>query len=140
VEALGKIWLLTIDDEKWRPAHGSRVAEIGPLEIIEGKEYSTQYMEAIFNPGMTAPAHTHSGPEAWFTEAGETCLETSDGRIQIGRPGGVPVIVPNGLAMHLTATGMEQRRSLVLILHETSSPPTTLVHDWLPKGLCEKRD
>ena len=41
---------------------------------------------------MTAPAHTHSGPEAWYTVAGETCLETPDG-VQIGRAGGPPVIV-----------------------------------------------
>jgi hypothetical protein len=28
--------------------------------------------------------------------------------------------------MHLTATGTETRRALVLIFHETSKPPTTL--------------
>jgi hypothetical protein len=32
--------------------------------------------------------------------------------------------------MHLTATGNEQRRALVLILHDSSKPSTTLVHDW----------
>ena len=26
---------------------------------------------------MVAPAHTHAGPEAWYTQAGETCLENS---------------------------------------------------------------
>jgi hypothetical protein len=80
VESLGKVWLMTIEDEKWRPAHGNRVSEIGPLTIVAGEKYSTQYMEAIFTPGMTAPAHIHSGPEAWYTLAGETCVETSDGR------------------------------------------------------------
>jgi hypothetical protein len=39
--------------------------------------------------------------------------------------------------MHLTATGSEQRRALVLILHESSKPATTRVHDWTPKGLCK---
>jgi len=105
----------------------------------EGKEYSAQYMEAIFTPGMTAPAHLHSGPEAWYTLAGETCLETSDGRVQIGRSGGPAVIVARGLSMHLTATGTEQRRALVLILHETSQAATTPVQDWIPKGLCNQR-
>jgi hypothetical protein len=38
--------------------------------------------------------------------------------------------------MHLTATGTEMRRALVLILHESAKPATTLVHDWTPKGLC----
>ena len=96
-------------------------------------------MEAIFNPGMTAPEHSHSGPEAWYTIAGETCLETSDGRVQVGRAGGPPVIVPMGLSMHLTAPGTEQRRALVLILHQTSQPPTTLDHNWVAKGLCNKQ-
>jgi pimeloyl-ACP methyl ester carboxylesterase len=69
----------------WRPAHGTRVAKIGPLSIVANENYSAQYMDAIFTPGMTAPAHIHSGPEAWHTVAGETCLETSDGRVQVGR-------------------------------------------------------
>jgi hypothetical protein len=94
VESFGKVWLMTIEDEKWRPAHGNRVSEVGPLTIVAGEKYSTQYMEAIFTPGMTAPAHIHSGPEAWYQLAGETCVETSDGRTQVGRAGGPPVIVP----------------------------------------------
>jgi quercetin dioxygenase-like cupin family protein len=138
VESLGKVWLMTIEDEKWSSAHGNSIAEIGPLPIVVGERYSAQYMEAIFTPGMIAPAHTHSGPEAWYTLAGETCLETSNGRVQIGRAGGPPVIVPSGLSMHLTATGTELRRALVLILHQSSMPPTTQVHNWTPKGLCKK--
>jgi quercetin dioxygenase-like cupin family protein len=140
IESSGKVWLMTIEDEKWRPAHGNRIAEIGPLLIAAGEKYSAQYMEAIFKPGMTAPAHIHSGPEAWYTMAGETCLETSDGRVQIGRAGGQPVIVPMGLSMHLTAAGTEQRRALVLILHQSSHPASTMIHDWTPKGLCKNKN
>jgi quercetin dioxygenase-like cupin family protein len=136
VESLGKVWLLTIENSGWRPSGGERIAEIGPLPVIAGEKYSAQYMEAIFTPGMTASAHIHSGPEAWYTLAGETCLETPHGK-QIGRAGGQYVIVPGGSPMHLTATGTEQRRSLVLILHESSKPATTLVYDWTPEGLCK---
>jgi quercetin dioxygenase-like cupin family protein len=136
VESLGKIWLLTIEKPGWRPSGGERVAEIGPLPVNAGDKYSAQYMEAIFNPRMTAPARIHSGPEAWYTLAGETCLETPHGR-QIGRAGGEHVIVPGGPPMHLTAAGTEQRRALVLILHDSSRPATTLIHDWTPKGLCK---
>jgi len=134
VQALGKTWLLTIEDAKWRATGGEHVSTIGPLPIIPGV-YAAQYMEAVFNPGMTAPAHTHSGPEAWYTVAGETCLETPDGK-QVGRAGGPPVIIPGGPPMHLTATGTEVRRALVLILHDSLKPATTLHHDWTPKGLC----
>jgi len=132
IESLGKVWLMTIEDAKWRPAHGHRIAEIGPLPIVAGEKYSVQYMEAIFTPGRTAPPHIHSGPEAWYTMAGETCLETSDGRVQIGRAGGPPVIVPMGLSMNLTATGTQQRRAIVLILHQSSKPASTMIHDWTP--------
>jgi len=136
VESLGKVWLLTIADAGWRSHGGERVAEIGPLPITAGEKYSAQYLEAIFTPGMTAPAHTHSGPEAWYTLTGETCLETPEG-IQVGRAGGQYVIVPGGPPMHLTATGTELRRAIVLILHDSSKPATTLTHDWTPKGLCK---
>jgi quercetin dioxygenase-like cupin family protein len=137
VESLGKQWLLSIEDAGWQaPVGGERVAAIGPLPVKAGEAYTAQYMEAVFNPGMTAPAHVHSGPEAWYTLTGETCLETPDG-IQIGRAGGQYVIVPGGPPMHLTATGKEQRRALVLILHDSTKPATTLVSDWTPKGLCK---
>lgn len=140
VESSGKVWLMTIADEKWRSAHGTRVDEIGPLSISGGEPYSAQLMEADFTPGMTAAAHLHSGPEAWYAQSGETCLETSDGRVQTGRAGGPPVIVPTGLSMHLTATGTEERRAIVLILHPSSKIPTTMVHNWVPKGLCGKKN
>jgi len=72
VESLGKVWLFTIDVAGWRSPNGERVAEIGPLPVRAEAEYSAQYMEAIFTPGMTAPAHRHSGSEAWYTLTGET--------------------------------------------------------------------
>lgn len=138
LESLGKVWLLTIGRPGWHPAHkGERAAEIGPIPVPAGREYSALYMEAILDPGMTSSIHTHSGPEAWFTAAGETCLETPEGKF-VGRSGGPPVIVPSGLPMLLTATGTQQRRAVTLILHDSSKTPTTVVHDWSPKGLCKK--
>jgi len=62
------------------------------------------------------------------------CLETPQGK-QIGSAGGPPVIVPGGIPMHLTAIGAEQRRSLVLILHESSKPSMSMTHDWAPTAL-----
>ena len=136
VESLGKFWLFTIAGRDWRSSSGDHVADIGPLPVRPGVAYSAMYMEAIFTPGMTANSHTHSGPEAWYTLAGETCLETPDG-VMVGRAGGPPVIVPAGPPMHLTATGTVERRSIVLILHDASQPATTVTHAWTPKGLCK---
>lgn len=135
VESLGKIWLLTIDVAGWRAPSGTHIADIGPLRVKSGVDYSAQYMEAIFTPGMTTAAHRHSGPEAWYTMSGETCLETPTGKM-VGRAGGTPVIVPEGPPMHLTATGTEMRRAVVLVLHDSTQPWMTPAHDWTPKGLC----
>lgn len=137
LESLGKVWLLTIEKEEWRPTlQGERITAIGPLPVTAGEQYSALFMEAVLTPGMTSAIHSHSGPEAWYTLAGETCLETPTGKL-IGRAGGPPVIVPGGPPMLLTATGHEQRRALTLILHDSSRPPTTVIHDWTPKGLCK---
>jgi hypothetical protein len=65
------------------------------------------------------------------------CLETPQGR-GIGRAGDNGFIVPPDLPMQLTVIGPEQRRSLVLILHETGKPATGLDTNWVPKGLCNE--
>ena len=137
IEALGQVWLLTIEEAGWRPASkGQRVAEIGPLPVTAGEQYSALFMESISVPGLISAIHVHPGPEAWYTLAGETCLETPTGKI-VGRAGGPPVIVPGGTPMLLTSpTGSKQRRALTLILYESSRPPSTLIRDWTPKGLC----
>ena len=135
IEALGQVWLFTIGEAGWRPSGGTRVAEIGPLLVKPGESYSARYSEAIFTPGMTSPAHRHPGPEAWYTTAGEVCLETPDGKTVGGA--GDSTIVQAGPPMHLTATGTEPRRSVALILHESSQRSVSPAPDWTPKGLCK---
>lgn len=135
VRALGKVWLMTIDATPTRRiSDGTHVADIGPLRVRAGREYSATFMEAITPPGFTSAIHRHSGPEAWYTVAGETCLETPAGKI-IGRAG-VPAVVPQGPPMFLTAAGQQERRAITLILHESEQPPTTMEHEWKPRGLC----
>jgi quercetin dioxygenase-like cupin family protein len=84
---------------------------------------------------MVSKTHVHSGIEAFYTESGETCLETPNG-MQIGR-NGVDIVVPEGVPMELTAVGPDPRRGLILILHDASKPPTTLVDRWKSKRLCD---
>lgn len=136
LETFGRVWLLTIADTGWRSSGGTHVAEIGPLPTTSGIAYTAQYMEAVFRPGMKSLVHRHSGPEAWYTVSGETCLETPQG-IMVDRVGGSHVVVPGGPPMELTATGSEVRRALVLILHDSGQPPTSPASDWTPKGLCK---
>lgn len=137
VESLGKVWLFTIEKAGWRPAQkGERIAEIGPLPVTAGAQYSALFMESISAPGTTSPIHSHPGPEAWYTLAGETCLETPNGKL-VGRAGGPPVIVPGGSPMMLMVSGSSQRQALTLILYESLKLPSTVIHDWTPKGLCK---
>lgn len=138
IEAFNKVWLFTAEETGWKgPGGGELHLVIGPLPVASATDYSAQFMEAVFTPGMASAAHVHSGPEAFYTLEGETCLETPAG-VQVSQGGGPPVIIPDG-PMHLTATGTALRRGFVLILHRTGQPATTRIHDWVPKQLCKAR-
>ena len=119
-------------------APGSKhAAVVGPLPTTPGVSYTAEYMEGIMLPGATTMVHYHPGPEAIHTLAGEECMETPAGRL-VGRPGGQPIIVPGGLLHRLTIIGAEERRSLALVLHDSSQPWVIRPHEhgWTPKGLC----
>jgi quercetin dioxygenase-like cupin family protein len=137
VESFGSAWLFTIDSAGLKPLGGTRVGQVGPLPVSPGTQYTAQYMEGVFRPGMKTPVHRHAGPEAWYTLTGETCLETPQGTM-VGRAGGPPVIVPGGPPMELTATGSETRRALVLILHDAAQPYTLPASGWAATGACTR--
>ncbi|MGA8618004.1 MAG: hypothetical protein WB660_05725 [Candidatus Sulfotelmatobacter sp.] len=136
VEAFGRVWLYTIEEEGWHPSGGERVAVIGPLPITSGKQYTAKYMEAVFMPGEEAVPHRHSGPEAWYVLTGSQCLETPEG-IMV-KHAGESGIVPEGPPMDLKAIGTEIRRAVLVVLHDTTRPWMTMASDWKPKGLCPK--
>ncbi len=135
LDALDRIWLLTVGETLAMPTGGQRVTQIGPLPVKADEDYTAQYRESIMIPGAVSKTHVHSGPEAFYTEAGETCLETPSGK-QVGRKGR-DVIVPEGEPMELMATGSVARRGLVLVLHSSAKPHTTVVSDWHSSGLCK---
>ena len=135
-ESFGKVWLSTIAGSEWRASGGERIAAIGPLPISAGKRYTARYMEAVFTPGMKAAIHRHSGLEAWYLVSGAQCLETPGG-ITVTRTG-ESAVASEGPPMALSSVGTETRRSVVLVLHDTSQPWITMASDWKPKGLCPK--
>ena len=134
VQALGKIWLFTVGPRPALSPDGKRVREIGPLPIKSSENYTAQFMEGILEPGAVSRTHVHSGPEAFFTESGESCLETPAGR-QVGR-NGVDLVIPEGTPMELVASGTETRRGIILVLHSSDRPATSVTTDWKSKGLC----
>jgi quercetin dioxygenase-like cupin family protein len=109
---------------------------IGPLPVAPGRSYTARYMEALFTPGMHTAVHTHSGPEAWYLVSGVQCLETAAG-VTLAHAGD-SAVVEEGPPMVLSSAGNETRRSVLLVLHDTSRPWATFTHDWQPKGLCPK--
>jgi quercetin dioxygenase-like cupin family protein len=134
VKAYGGVWLMTVGPAGRAPKGGERIASAGPLPLAAGVRYRAQYMAAAFRPGMHSRAHLHPGPEAWVVLEGSQCLETPDGVkiVAAGESG----VVKGGIPMMLFSHGDKPRRSLVLILHDTSQPATDFATDWRPKGLC----
>jgi quercetin dioxygenase-like cupin family protein len=137
LEALGKVWLLTVGDKPKPTSTGKRISQIGPLPLKPHEDYTAQYRESIMHPGAVSRTHVHSGPEAFYTEIGETCLETPAG-MQVSRKGH-DVVIPEGAPMELIATGTDDRKGIVLVLHSSSKPHTTVVTDWHATGLCMKQ-
>jgi hypothetical protein len=135
VESLGRVWLFTIGPKASRSFGGRHIADVGPLPVTDGARYSARYFEAVFRPGMKSRVHWHPGPEAWLTLSGGICLETPEGKM-VGRAGDPPVIVRGGPRMELSAVGTEVRRSIAIVLHDSSQPASIPASDWTPKGLC----
>jgi len=137
VESLGKVWLFTIADADWRPAGGERTAKIGPLPLSSDGRFTATYLEAITLPGFQTIVHRHPGPEALYMVSGQVCVETPQGKT-VGEAGGQAVILAGNEPMRLTDTGAEKRRSLVLVLHDSSQSAIIPASDWTPTGLCNR--
>jgi len=139
VSAFGKVWLFDVGAKGRDLAGGRHLADVGPLPIDGAAgAFSVEYLKSTFTPGMTAPVHVHSGPEAFYAISGASCLETPDG-VQVARGAGHSLMVRRGPPMLLMAIGSETRQGFALILHQRDAPPTTLTADWTPKGLCPSR-
>jgi hypothetical protein len=138
VKAFGAVWLFDVGGEGRTLEGGRLMSAVGPIptEGAQG-EVSVEYLKSTFTPGMTAPVHVHSGPEAFYAISGSSCLETPDG-VQLGRGPGHSLMVRRGPPMLLMAIGQETRQGFAMILHGSGSPPTTLTPSWTPKGLCPK--
>ncbi|PIB93809.1 hypothetical protein [Caulobacter sp. FWC2] len=138
VQAFGRVWLFDLGAKGRRLAGGDHLADVGPLPIEAPRgDFSAEYLKSTFAPGMTAPVHVHSGPEAFYAISGASCLETPEG-VQVARGAGHSLLVRQGPPMLLMAIGQDTRQGFALILHGEGSPPTTLTSAWAPKGLCPK--
>ena len=137
VQSLGKFWVFTIADQQWKPANGERVAVIGPLHLERGARYTARYMESIMPPAVRAvAAHAHSGSEAFYVLSGTQCLETPDGTTVTA--GGESAIMHSGHQMALNGVGAENRRAVLIVLHDSARPWITRDLTWIPPGRCRR--
>jgi hypothetical protein len=138
IVAFGRVWLFTVGTKGAWAAHGTHVAEVGPIPVDTVSSYDAEFLKSTFSRGMQAPIHVHSGPEAFYAVDGDTCLETPDG-VKWGQGAGNSMVVRQGPPMLLMAPGPEPRKGFAMVLHDSSLSPTTLVTHWTPKGLCHAK-
>jgi hypothetical protein len=140
VEAVAKVWLLTLGSKGERSQGGNFVTEIGPIpDIPAAPRCELRVAEADFgpemNPAVSKAVLTHSGTEIWYLFTGGQCLETPNG-IQRARAG-EGMFAPAETPMQLSITGTAGRDALFVIVHDASKSVTT-VSDWQPKGDCQR--
>lgn len=136
VEAFDRVWLFTLAEAEWRPAGGDHIATIGPLAPgASGKNMTATYLQAATSPGFQTDVHQLAGPEALYILSGEVCVETPQGKL-VGRAGGEPLLIASDQPMQLTSTGTETRRSIVLVVHDSTQSWKIPASGWTPKGLC----
>src|SRR5215467_10227881 len=131
----GKVWLSEFGPKDLAQRGGDAVAVVGPLEMIPAKTYDAEIAYAVLRPGDRSRVHTHPGPEAWYVINGEQCLETPEGTTKAGV--GQTMFVRHSVPMELSITGTEVRRSLTLVIHD-SSRGWGANSEWKPTGACGK--
>jgi quercetin dioxygenase-like cupin family protein len=135
VEEDGRVWLSEFGSRNLIVKGGQLVASVGPLQLPPAESYTAVLSYAVMRPGDRSRVHTHPGPEGWYMIVGEQCLETPAGANR-AKTGGT-MTVPANVPMELSITGTELRKSLVLVIHD-SSQARGIVSQWKPPGACRR--
>ena len=78
-EISGKVWLFTLGLEGGTTPGASKVAEIGPVPVIQAPEYLLRINHASGPPGARTPPHSHPGSEAFYVLKGRLGQKTPHG-------------------------------------------------------------
>ena len=135
VEEEGRVWLSEFGARDLVVTGGQPIAIVGPLMLPPAKSYTAVLSYAVMRPGDRSRVHTHPGPEGWYMIVGEQCLETPAGANR-AKTGGTMTVPPN-IPMELSITGTVLRKSLVLVIHDSSQPRGT-PSQWKPTRACSK--
>jgi quercetin dioxygenase-like cupin family protein len=135
VEEDGRVWLSEFGARDLLVKGGQPIAVVGPLELPPAKAYTAVLSYAVMRPGDRSRVHTHPGPEGWYMIVGEQCLDTPSGAKRATAGG--TMTVPANVPMELSITGSVLRKSLVLVIHDSSQPRGT-PSEWEPSGECSQ--
>ena len=131
----GRVWLSEFGARSVVVKGGQAVAVVGPLKLLPAKSYTAVLSFAVMRPGDRSRVHTHPGPEGWYMITGEQCLETPAGANR-AKAGGTMTVLPS-VPMELSVTGTVLRKSLVLVIHD-SSQLRGIPSQWKPTGACNQ--
>ena len=135
VEEDGRVWLSEFGSRDLIVKGGQAIATVGPLQLPAAKSFTVVLSYAVMRPGDQSRVHTHPGPEGWYMIVGEQCLETPSGANR-AKAGGTMTVPPN-VPMQLNITGTEVRKSLVVVIHDSSQARGT-PSQWRPPGACSQ--
>lgn len=128
VQSFGRSWLFRISGNPNEQATGGvLVASVGPLLLDPAPDYTARYMETVSMPGMRTAVHRHSGPEAWYVLSGAQCAATTQESVKA--VAGQGAFTPANRVMQMVTIGAVKRRALVLVLHDSRLPWTTMMRD-----------
>ena len=78
-EISGKVWLFTLAKKGGETSGATKVAEIGPVPVVEAPEYLLRINHAGGPPGAKTPVHSHPGSEAFYVLKGRLGMKTPHG-------------------------------------------------------------
>lgn len=78
-EISGEVWLFTLGPSGGTTPGGSKVAEIGPIPVVQAPEYLLRINHASGPPGARTAAHSHPGSEAFYVLKGRLGQRTPRG-------------------------------------------------------------
>jgi quercetin dioxygenase-like cupin family protein len=120
-ETAGKTWLFTLGAAGGSTPGGTKVAEVGPIPRVVGREYLLRINEASGPPGSVTPVHSHPGSEAFFVLTGEQSIRGPDGEMRVaagqaaaGRGADIP--------MQVSSSGSTDLHALVMFVVDATRP------------------
>ncbi|MCR0985086.1 cupin domain-containing protein [Roseomonas populi] len=121
VEAAGRVWLFTLGPAGVVSEGGGKLAEVGPIPLVEAPQYLLRINQASGPPGSVTPVHTHPGSEAFYVLAGETTQRTSHGAVRVAAGS---AIAGHGadMPMEVSSSGSTDLLSLVMFVVDATKP------------------